>query len=82
MKPLREPLRVATIFSPGRAIRPVWFEWRRKKCQVRETTYAWQEKTGQNLFLHYCVTDGETLYELVYDTGSQSWFLTGFEAAP
>lgn len=81
MKPLREPLRVATIFSPGQAIRPVWFEWRRKKRCVRETTYTWQEKTGQVLLLHYCVTDGETLYELVYDTSGQNWFLTGIEAA-
>ncbi len=81
MKPLNTPLRVATIFSPGPTIRPIWFEWRRQKRTIKEVTYSWQEKTGQATLLHYCVTDGETLYELVYDTTRQTWFLTGIEAA-
>lgn len=29
--------------------------------------------------MHYSVTDGETLYDLVYNTTEQSWLLNGIE---
>lgn len=80
MERIREPVRVAVIFTPGRLIRPVWFEWNRKKHTVTETTYSWQDKSGDATLLHYAVADGEALYELVYNTRDQSWTLNGMEA--
>jgi hypothetical protein len=82
MERLREPVRVAAIFAPGRMIRPVWFEWNRKKHTVLETTYSWPEKSGDTILLHFAVVNGEALYELVYDTREQSWTLSGVEAGP
>jgi hypothetical protein len=79
MERIREPIRVAAIFTPGRKIRPVWFDWKRKKHTVLETTYTWLEKTGDTVLLHFAVADGEALYELVYDTREQSWMLNGVE---
>lgn len=79
MERIREPIRVAAIFAPGRKIRPVWFEWNRKKHTVLETTYTWPEKSGDKTLLHFAVADSEALYELVYDTREQSWTLYGVE---
>jgi hypothetical protein len=79
MERIREPVRVAVIFTPGRKIRPVWFDWKRKKHTVTETTYTWLEKSGDTVLLHFAVADCEALYELVYDTREQSWMLHGVE---
>lgn len=80
MERIRQPVRVAVVFTPGRGIRPVWFDWRRKKHTVREITYTWLEKAGDVTLLHFAVADGEALYDLVYDTREQSWMLHGVEA--
>ena len=79
MERIREQVRVAAIFAPGRKIRPVWFDWKRRKHTVLETTYTWLEKSGDTVLLHFAVADGEALYELVYDTREQSWMLHGVE---
>jgi hypothetical protein len=79
MERIREPVRVAAIFTPGRMVRPVWFEWNRMKHTVMETTYSWQEKTGETTLLHFAVANGEDLFELVYNTGNQNWILYGIE---
>lgn len=80
MERIREPVRVAAIFNPGGKIRPVWFDWNRKKHTVLETTYTWPEKSGDKVLLHFAVADGEAVYELVYDTREQNWMLNGVEA--
>ena len=80
MDRLRDPIRLAAIFTPGQQIRPVWFDWRNRQHRVLRTTYSWQERVGDTVLLHFAVTDGEALYELVYDTAGQSWRLQGVEA--
>jgi hypothetical protein len=79
MERIRQPVRVAVVFTPGRAIRPVWFDLNRKKHTIVATTYSWQEKSGDTLLLHFAVADGEALYDLVYDTREQNWTLHGVE---
>ena len=80
MERIREPIRIAAIFTPGQRLRPVWFDWRRRQHRVLETTYSWQEQVGETIFLHFAVTDGGALYELVYNTKDQNWRLEGIEA--
>ncbi len=75
----RENIRVATVFEPGGKIRPVWFEWNRRKLVVKETAYAWRERRGETALLHFAVTDEANLYELVYNTADQTWVLVGVE---
>ncbi len=82
MEIIRRPVRVAAIFTPGRLVRPVWFEWDRKKHTVTETTYSWQQKSGETTLLHFAVADGEALYELIFNTRDQSWVLNGIETGP
>jgi len=71
---------VAVIFGPGDAIRPVWFDWRRRKYAVREITYSWQERQGEATILHFAVSDGGNLFELSYNTAGRIWSLAAVEA--
>jgi hypothetical protein len=80
MQKIREDIRVAVIFGPGTAIRPVWFDWRRRKYAVREVTYSWQERQGEATILHFAVSDGANLFELAYDTAKRTWGLAAVEA--
>jgi hypothetical protein len=77
---IREYIRVAAIFGPGPKIHPVWFDWKRQKHTVKEVTYHWRHSTGNDLILHYSVTDGSALYELVYNTKEQVWVLESIDA--
>jgi hypothetical protein len=79
MERIKEPIRIATIFTPGRQLKPVWFEWHNRKHSILETTYHWKEQAGAATLLHFSVTDGEALYDLVYNTLDQSWLLNGIE---
>jgi hypothetical protein len=80
MQKIREDIRVAVIFGPGSAIRPVWFDWRRRKYTVREVTYSWQERHGAATILHFAVSDGASLFELAYDSTRRTWALAAVEA--
>jgi hypothetical protein len=82
MQKIRKDIRVAVIFGPGSSIRPVWFDWRRRKHTVREVTYTWQERQGAATVIHFAVTDGAGLYELAYDTLDRTWSLAALEADP
>jgi hypothetical protein len=77
---IREYVRVAVIHGPGTKLRPVWFDWRRQKHTVREVTYHWRHRTGDDLLLHYAVTDGTALYELIYNSTQHVWVLESVDA--
>ncbi len=79
MQKIRENIRVAVIFGPGNSVRPVWFDWRRRKYAVREVTYTWRERQGEATLFHFAVTDGANLFELTYNAVSQLWALTAVE---
>jgi hypothetical protein len=74
-----KPVRIAVVFEPGKKARPVWFELNRKQHKVAETTYHWKDSIGNTPLLHYAVTDGEALYELVFNPLDQSWTLQGLK---
>jgi len=68
-------IRLAAIFEPGKPVRPVWFELDRRKHTLQEPTYRWQDREGEAMLQHFTVSDGEALYEIVYNTVDQSWTL-------
>lgn len=82
MQKIREDIRVAVIFGPGIAIRPVWFDWRRRKHTVQEVTYSWQERHGETTFVHFAVSDGANLFELTYNAASRIWSLAAVAKEP
>lgn len=76
---IREHIRVAVIHGPGNRLRPVWFDWKQHKHEIREITYHWQHSAGKELLLHYSVSDGRALYELVYNTTKLVWMLESID---
>ena len=40
-------IRLAAIFEPGKAVRPVWFELDRRKHTLQEPSYRWQDRVGE-----------------------------------
>ncbi|MBJ6726205.1 hypothetical protein [Geomesophilobacter sediminis] len=74
-----EQVRVAAIFAPGQGVKPVWFEWRREKHAVRELSYVWQDQVGNAPRLHFAVSDGNNLFELIYHVRDQNWTLGGID---
>jgi hypothetical protein len=76
-----EKVRVAAIFEPGKRIRPVWFERNRRQHRVVETTYCWSDQIGDTSFIHFTVSDGEALFELIYNLKDGSWTLATQQAA-
>ena len=79
MQKIRENIRVAVIFGPGDQVRPVWFDWRRRKHEVREVTYSWQERQGEATIHHFAVSDGANLFELAWNSTSRVWLLAAIE---
>jgi hypothetical protein len=80
MESTRSPLRVAVIFSAGGKVTPKWFELNHRKHEVKETTYFWRDLIGEVSRMHYAVSDGEALYELVYNTRDQTWTLNALKS--
>jgi len=79
MTEIREKIEVAAVFGKTEKIRPVWFVWNREKVRVREITYQWTEKQGAEIHHRFSVTDGASLYEISYASGSLRWELVAVE---
>jgi hypothetical protein len=79
MRRVAEEVRVAAIFSPGCRIKPVWFEWRRQKHAITELSYFWKDHLGDATLLHFAVSDGSDLFELIFHVSDQNWTLAGVE---
>ena len=79
MQQLSERIKVAAVFAPGSHVKPVWFEWRRRKHTVTRMSYFWKDHQGGASRLHFAVSDGNNLFELMFDTSDQNWSLVGIE---
>ncbi len=51
-----------------------------RKHEVKEVTYHWRHKSGDDMILHYSVSDGTALYELAYNLTQQVWVLESIDA--
>jgi hypothetical protein len=61
-------------------VNPVWFELNRRKHTATEMAYSWELKFGNTKYLHFSVTDGTALYELVYNGLNYIWWLQQIES--
>jgi len=68
-----ETISVIASFGLPYKIRPARFRWAGKLFEVRDITYSWQTREGQNRIYHFSVSDGQTLYELSFDTTTLLW---------
>jgi hypothetical protein len=81
MRRVAERVKVAAIFAPGCKIKPVWFEWHRQKHAITELSYFWKDRDGDATLLHFAVSDGSNLFELIFNASDQNWTLEGVEGS-
>ncbi|MBI5969777.1 MAG: hypothetical protein HY884_01290 [Deltaproteobacteria bacterium] len=70
---INETVKVMAIFDCG--VKPVKFKWKGRVYPVKEITHSWRSRDGDLSFVHFSVSDGQGLYELVYDTVALNWTL-------
>ena len=75
-----ETISVIASFGRSHRIKPVRFNWSGKLFEIKEITYTWKTKEGKKNIYHFSVTDGRSLYELVFDADSLIWRLENLEA--
>jgi hypothetical protein len=75
-----EIISVVASFGLPYKVRPVRFQWSGKLREVKDITYLWTTKEGQNSIYHFSVSDGNTLYELSFNGTSLLWRLENLEA--
>lgn len=74
-----DTISVLASFGMPYRIKPLKFNWSGRLLEVREITYTWKTREGQNEIYHFSVTDGKTLYELSFDTDSLIWKIENLE---
>jgi hypothetical protein len=75
---INEPIKVGAVFSRGE-VRPVWFIWKGRQVRIKETTFSWMTRQGNAAILHFSVTDGQGLYEIVYNKETMGWRMVNAE---
>ena len=75
-----EDIRVGVIHGPAGRIQPVWFDLQRKQHRIQQVTNSWRERRGNMTLIHFHVTDGGALYELVFSPAEAHWRLEQIEA--
>lgn len=79
MHRIGEQIRVIAAFRGDSKLKPLRFKWSNRQIQVKDVTYEWTTSIGRSRLLHFSVTDGNTLYELSFNTDSINWILEGVE---
>ncbi|MBI4842961.1 MAG: hypothetical protein HY809_01365 [Nitrospirae bacterium] len=77
---VEEEVSVIAAFLGNSRLRPLRFRWSNRQINVKDVTYEWITSKGAGRLMHFSVTDGATLYELSFNTGSINWVLEGVEA--
>lgn len=70
----QDKIDVAAIFKNG-LINPTCFVWKKRKYNINQTTYTWQEKKGDEVFHYFSVTDGISLYHICLNSKFMNWRL-------
>jgi len=73
-----DPIVVGAVFSRG-GLKPVWFTWNGREIRIREIAFTWKTRAGSAPLLHFSVTDGQGLYEIVYNAEKLNWRINGAE---
>ena len=71
---INEPVQVTASFS-GKSIKPLWFQWNKNTHRVQSVTFQWKDRVGASVLHCFSVSDGATLYELVFDSNNINWTL-------
>ena len=64
------------VYFDEKNIRPLRFRWRDRTYHVRILNSAWHNVVGRDREYHFHVTTRESgSFELIYNTGGQSWLI-------
>ena len=76
-----EQIYVIAAFGENSRLRPLKFIWSGREVKIKNITYEWTTLMGKSRLLHFSVTDGNTLYELSFDSTSITWRIEKIETA-
>ena len=71
---INERIEVLALFRAGK-IYPRLFIWNNKKYKVREITYNWRERQGQEVINYFSVATRADLYQISFNNTSLGWRL-------
>jgi hypothetical protein len=71
---LNEKIEVLAFFKAGRIFPRIFF-WKHKKYKIKNVTYNWQERRGQETLNYFSVSTGLDLYQISFNNTSLSWRL-------
>jgi len=69
---LNERIQVLAFFNGGK-ISPRFFFWNNKKYKIKDITYNWQERQGQEVISYFSVNTGANLYQISFNNTSLGW---------
>lgn len=67
-----ESIKVGAVFSCGE-VNPIWFSWNERQIRIRETSFVWKTREGSAVIVHFSVTDGQGLFEILYNKETMKW---------
>lgn len=71
---LNQKIEVLAYFKQSK-IFPRGFSWKNKYYKVKEITYNWQERQGQEIISYFSVDTGIGLYQISFNNTSFGWRL-------
>jgi hypothetical protein len=71
---INDPIDVGAVFGKGK-INLKWFLWKRRKYDIKETTFTWKDREGDAVIQYFAVTDGATAFELFFNQKTLVWTL-------
>jgi hypothetical protein len=75
MENINEKISVLVCFGDGEKLRPYRFKWGGRVFNIKDVTYSWIDTLGSAKIYHFAVTDGNTVFELGFNSLSMDWRL-------
>lgn len=69
-----ECIRVGAAFD-NRRVHPTWFLWKNRYHKVKAINFTWHSNHGAEKLHHYSVSDGNSTYELHFNSQTMEWTL-------
>lgn len=78
---INEKIKVMAVFEDAK-LKPARFRWKGELYDVKDVTFEWLTKEGEEDIMHFNVTDGVNLFELSYNKNSLKWDLCNVDQQP
>jgi hypothetical protein len=75
MEYINEKISVLVCFGEKDKLHPYRFKWGDRVYNIKDVTYSWVDMKGSAKIYHFSVTDGNTAFELGFNSLSMIWSL-------